>query len=56
MGDPVTDEQPPAQPDIDEAPGWYVTDPDGNVVDSGPMTVAQSVFLAVAGDTEGEQK
>jgi hypothetical protein len=27
-------------PDVDEAPGWVVRDPDGNVVASGPLTEA----------------
>lgn len=51
----MTDE--PTTPDLDEAPGWVVTDPDGNVVDSGPLTVAQAAFQAGEGDNaEGEQK
>lgn len=41
----------PAQPDLDEAPGWAVLDPDGNVVDSGPLTELE----AVADAGEGEQ-
>lgn len=49
------------QPDVEQAPGWYVTDPDGNVVASGPVTEAQaagwvSELLAEAGSSEGEQK
>jgi hypothetical protein len=37
--------------------GWVVTDPDGNVVDSGPLTQAQAAFLiGDATDTEGEQQ
>lgn len=37
--------------------GWVVTDPDGNVVDSGPLTEAQAAFLiGEGGDAEGEQK
>jgi hypothetical protein len=43
-------DQPP-QPDLDEAPGWVVLDPDGNVVDSGPLTELE----AVADAGEGEQ-
>jgi hypothetical protein len=35
----MTDEPTPV-PDLDEAPGWIVTDADGNVVDSGPLTEA----------------
>lgn len=38
-------------PDLDEAPGWVVLDPDGNVVDSGPLTELE----AVADTGEGEQ-
>lgn len=30
-------------PDLDEPIGWVVTDPDGNVVDSGPVTEAHAV-------------
>jgi hypothetical protein len=36
----MTDADLPVQPDVDEAPGWYVTDADGNVVASGPLTEA----------------
>jgi hypothetical protein len=49
----VSDEQP--QPDLEQAPGWVVTDPDGNVVDSGPLTEAQAAFLIGEASTEGEQ-
>lgn len=50
----------PAQPQPDAAPiGWIVTDPDGNIVDSGPVSEAQAAgWLAelIAGNsTEGEQ-
>lgn len=38
-------------PDLDEAPGWVVLDPDGNVVDSGSVIE----LLAVA-DTGEEQE
>lgn len=40
------------QPDVDEAPGWVVRDPDGNIVDSGPLTEALPV--SGAGDTPAE--
>lgn len=46
MSDPVM-----AAPDLGEAPGWVVLDPDGNVVDSGPLTELESV----AEIGEGEQ-
>jgi hypothetical protein len=47
-------------PDLDEAPGWRVIDPDGNVVDSGPISHAQatawvSELAAEAARNEGEQ-
>lgn len=43
----MTDEPIPVPPpDLDEAPGWYVTDPDGNVVASGPIAVAQPAGVA----------
>lgn len=46
----------PVQPDVEQAPGWQVLDPDGNVVDSGPLTEAQAAFLVGEGDNaEGEQ-
>lgn len=47
----VTDESTPARPDLDEAPGWVVLDPDGNVVDSGPLVALE--LVAELG--EGEQ-
>lgn len=51
----MTDEPTP-QPDLDEAPGWVVRDPDGNVVDSGPLTRAEPAFVVgETSDTEGEQ-
>jgi hypothetical protein len=41
--------------------GWVVTDPDGNVVDRGPVTEAKAVawigeLLAEAKRNEGEQE
>jgi hypothetical protein len=45
-------EQPVA---TDEPIGWVVTDPLGNVVDSGPLTRAEAAFLIGEADTEGEQ-
>lgn len=50
----MTDAPTPAEPDIEQAPGWQVIDPDGNVVDSGPLTEAQAAFL-IGDDSEGEQ-
>lgn len=52
------DASPVVQPDVEQAPGWFVTDPDGNVVDSGPITEAKaaswvSELLAEAGKSEG---
>lgn len=38
------------QPDLDEAPGWFVTDPDGNVVASGP--ISEALPVSGAGETE----
>jgi hypothetical protein len=35
--------------------GWVVLDPDGNVVDSGPLTHAEAAFLIGEASTEGEQ-
>lgn len=39
-------------PDLDEAPGWVVLDPEGNVVDSGPVMQ----LAAVADLGEGGQE
>jgi hypothetical protein len=41
--------------------GWVITDPDGNVVESGPVTEAKAVawigeLLAEAKRNEGEQE
>lgn len=36
-------------PDIAEAPGWVVLDPDGNIVDSGPVTEAMAVAVTDEG-------
>jgi hypothetical protein len=44
-------EQP--QPDVDEAPGWYVTDPDGNIVASGSISQALPVSEAGEADPAG---
>jgi hypothetical protein len=41
-------------PDVDEAPGWYVTDPDGNIVASGPVCVALPVSAAGETESDGE--
>lgn len=40
--------------DAGEPLGWVVKDPDGNVLQSGPITRAQAAFL-VGEPTEGEQ-
>jgi hypothetical protein len=45
----MTDEPTPA-PDLDEAPGWVVLDPDGNVVDSGALTELEAVADAGEGE------
>lgn len=45
----------PAEPDVQPI-GWQVVDPDGNVVDSGPITEAQAAFLIGDGEPEGEQQ
>lgn len=47
--------------DVAEPIGWYVTDPDGNVVASGPVTEAKAAawvgeLLAEAARNEGEQE
>jgi hypothetical protein len=57
----MSDEPTTAKPDVEQAPGWYVTDPDGNIVDSGPVTEAQATawvgeMLAEASRNEGEQQ
>lgn len=48
------------QPDLDEAPGWVVLDPDGNVVDSGAISQAQAAAwvseLLANAETEGDQE
>jgi hypothetical protein len=49
----VSDEPTPT-PDVDEAPGWLVLDPDGNVVDSGPIVDLTAV--ADTGEPEQEQQ
>lgn len=40
----------PPAPDLDEAPGWVVLDPDGNVVDSGSLTELELVTELGEGD------
>jgi hypothetical protein len=57
---PVTD-QPIPPGEIAEPIGWVVTDPAGNVVDSGPVSEAQAVawvgeMIAEASRNEGEQQ
>lgn len=47
--------------DTGEPIGWVVTDPDGNVVETGPVTEAKAVawvgeMLAEASRNEGEQQ
>jgi hypothetical protein len=44
---------PTPAPDLDEAPGWVVLDPDGNVVDSGP--VIQALAVSSAGEAESAE-
>lgn len=37
--------------------GWYVTDPDGNIIAAGPITHAQAAFLVgETTDSEGAQE
>lgn len=47
------------QPDVVQAPGWVVLDPDGNVVQSGGVTIAQAdgrlAELIAQAKNEGEQ-
>jgi len=46
-------------PDVAQAPGWVVLDPDGNVVQSGGITIAQAdgrlAELIAQAENEGEQ-
>jgi hypothetical protein len=54
----MADEQTPPAPD--EAPGWQVLDPDGNVVQSGQISQAQAAawineLLAEAARNEGDK-
>jgi hypothetical protein len=52
----MTDEQQAPQPDVDEAPGWVVRDPEGNIVQSGPISEGQAAFLVGEADqTEGDK-
>lgn len=51
----MSDEQPTPTPDVDEAPGWRVLDPDGNVVASGPISHALPVSGAGETDPEGDE-
>jgi hypothetical protein len=47
-------------PDAAQEIGWVVLDPDGNIVDSGPVSEAQAAAwvgeLIAASKTEGEQE
>jgi hypothetical protein len=48
------------QPDEVQVIGWQVVDPDGNVVDSGPVVQAQAAawvaeYLAEAARNEGDK-
>lgn len=49
-------EAPQDAPVGDEPPGWSVIDPEGNVVASGPITIAQAAFLVGEGTAEEEQE
>lgn len=55
----MSDEPVQPQPNVDEAPGWVVLDPDGNVVQSGGVTIAQAdgrvAELLAQAQNEGEQ-
>jgi hypothetical protein len=44
-------DEPTPGPDLEQAPGWQVIDPDGNVVDSGPI-----VQLEAVGNPDGEEQ
>jgi hypothetical protein len=48
-------DEPTPQPDVDEAPGWVVRDPDGNVVATGPLTEALPVSGAGDAPAEGDE-
>lgn len=50
----MIDEPVAPEPDIEQAPGWFVTDPDGNVVDSGPIVQLEAV--GNPDDAEQEQQ
>jgi hypothetical protein len=60
MPDPVNEPvNEPVSPDL-QVVGWQVVDPDGNVVQSGPVSEAQatawlSEMIAEAARNEGEQ-
>jgi hypothetical protein len=41
---------PTPAPDLAEAPGWVVRDPDGNVLASGPLT--EALPASGAGETD----
>jgi hypothetical protein len=36
-------DEPKPEPDLEQAPGWQVLDPDGNVVDSGEVVQLEAV-------------
>lgn len=42
------------EPELVEAIGWYVIDPDGNVIDSGPVLQLEAVSEST--DAEQEQQ
>jgi hypothetical protein len=58
----VSTEPTPPQGEAAEPIGWIVTDPDGNVVDSGPVSEAEAVawlgelLAEPARTSEGEQE
>lgn len=55
----MSDENTQPEPDQAQPLGWTVTDPDGNVVASGQMSIAQPaawVSELLANASEGEQQ
>jgi hypothetical protein len=56
----MTDQQQSESPEFDQGQGWRVIDPDGNVVSSGGVSIAQMdgklAELVEQARTEGEQE
>lgn len=51
----MADTDTPTTPDLYEAPGWVILDPDGNVVDSGPLIEALAAADSGEAETEGAE-